>query len=226
MSPDKKRMGLLAGSVNFSNAAEDEFHDWLDTEHIPERERIPGVLKVVRWLGVENPKTSIVLYDLESLDVLKTPEYLAVSFNHFTPWSRRMLFGNKTRRITRFACEQIWPGDRMAPPEARGLAVFALNVPAEHEEAFNRWTDGEHIPALSAVPGVLCVRRYMSHAGDGEKFVAHKYVMLVHMETPEVCQLAAWKSAMETPSARAMESKTTDRLHMVMRRYVRSAPMY
>ncbi len=219
-------MGLLAGSVDFTNAAEDEFHDWLDTEHIPEREHLPGVLKVVRWLGVENPKTSIVLYDLESLDVLKTPEYLAVSFNHFTPWSRRMLFGNKTKRITRFACEQIWPGDHMAPDEAGGLAVFAMNVSAEHEDGFNSWTDGEHIPAIAAVPGVLCVRRYMSHAGDGEKFVTHKYVTLIHMESPEVAQSSAWRNVMEAPLAKAMEAKITDRLEMLMRRYVRTQPTY
>ena len=64
-----KRLGLLAGSVDFSNAAADEFHDWLDTEHIPERTRLPGILNAVRWLGVERPTASLVIYDLENLDV-------------------------------------------------------------------------------------------------------------------------------------------------------------
>ena len=50
-----KRLGLLAGSVDYSNAAADEFHDWLDTEHIPERTRLAGILNAVRWLGVANP---------------------------------------------------------------------------------------------------------------------------------------------------------------------------
>lgn len=160
-----KRLGLLAGSVDFSNAAADEFHDWLDTEHIPERTCQAGILNAVRWLGVENPTASLVIYDLESLDVLSTPEYLAVSFENFSPWSKRMLNSGKTKRITRFACEQIWPGDRMAPDDAGGLAVFAMNVAPEVEAEFNRWCDGEHIPAIVAVPGVLCARRYMSRGG-------------------------------------------------------------
>ena len=29
------QFGLLGGSLDYSNAAADEFHDWLDTEHIP-----------------------------------------------------------------------------------------------------------------------------------------------------------------------------------------------
>jgi hypothetical protein len=211
------RLGLLAGSVDFSNAAADEFHDWLDTEHIPERTCRDGILNAVRWLGVENPKASLVIYDLESLDVLSTPEYLAVSFENFSPWSKRMLNGSKTKRITRFACEQIWPGDRMAPDDAGGLAVFAMNVAPEVEAEFNRWYDGEHIPAIVAVPGVLCARRYMSRGGTD-----HKYVTLVHLESSSVCDAPAWKLAMTAPSAIKMQEHMTQKLHMVMRRYVRT----
>ena len=212
-----KRLGLLAGSVDYSNAAADEFHDWLDTEHIPERTRQAGILNAVRWLGVENPKASLVIYDLESLDVLRTPEYLAVSFEKFSPWSKRMLNGNKTKRITRFACEQIWPGDRMAPADAGGLAVFAMNVAPEVEAEFNRWCDGEQIPAISAVTGVLCARRYTSRGGTD-----HKYVTLIHLESPAVCDTPEWKRVMEAPSARKMEEHMSQRLCMVMRAYVRS----
>ena len=212
-----KRLGLLAGSVDFSNAAADEFHDWLDTEHIPERTRLAGILNAVRWLGVERPTASLVIYDLENLDVLSTPEYLAVSFEHFSPWSKRMLNGNKTKRITRFACDQIWPGDRMAPAEAGGLAVFAMNIAPEVEVEFNRWCDGEHVPAIAEVPGVLCTRRYMSRGGTD-----HKYVMLVHLESPAVCSEPAWQTVMAAPSARKMEESMAQRLHMVMRPYVRT----
>ena len=212
-----KRLGLLAGSVDYSNAAADEFHDWLDTEHIPERTRLAGILNAVRWLGVANPTASLVIYDLESLEVLSTPEYLAVSFEHFSPWSKRMLNSGKTKRITRFACEQIWPGDRLAPADAGGLAVFAMNVAPEMEAEFNRWCDQEQVPAIAEVPGVLCTRRYMSRGGTD-----HKYVTLVHLESPSVCDGSAWKSVMAAPSARKMDEYMTQRLYMVMRPYVRT----
>ena len=34
--------GILIAAMDFSNVAEDEFNDWYDTEHIPERQRVPG----------------------------------------------------------------------------------------------------------------------------------------------------------------------------------------
>ena len=50
--------GFLGGiaAMDFSNVAEDEFNDWYDLEHIPERERVPGFLKAQRWIGVESPR--------------------------------------------------------------------------------------------------------------------------------------------------------------------------
>ena len=35
-----------------------------------------------------------------------------------------------------------------------------MNIAPEHEAEFNEWYDKEHIPALAAVPGVLCARRF------------------------------------------------------------------
>ena len=36
--------GILIAAIDFSGMAEDEFHDWYDTEHLPERQRVPGFL--------------------------------------------------------------------------------------------------------------------------------------------------------------------------------------
>src|SRR5687768_14972438 len=136
-------MGLLGGGFDFSNAAADEFNDWYDTEHVPERLRIAGFINAVRWLGAENPRISLAIYDLENLDVLQKPEYRAVSPEHFSPWAQRML-GRKCVRICRFNCEQL--GDQVAPDEAGGLLVLAANVAPEAEAEFNEWYDSEHIP--------------------------------------------------------------------------------
>src|SRR5437868_14179212 len=100
------RMGFLGGGFDFSGAAEHEFNDWYDTEHIPERLRIKGFINAVRWIGADNPRISLAIYDLESLDVLKQPVYRNVSPENFSPWSKRILVG-KCRRLCRFTCEQI-----------------------------------------------------------------------------------------------------------------------
>ncbi len=70
--------GILIAAMDFSAAPKDEFHDWYDLEHIPERLRVPGFLNADRWIGAENPKISVATYDLDNVSVLHSPPYLAV----------------------------------------------------------------------------------------------------------------------------------------------------
>ena len=65
--------GLLFMAFDFSTAHEDEFHDWYDLEHVPERLRVPGFLNAERWIDEENPKIHVATYDLENAGVLATP---------------------------------------------------------------------------------------------------------------------------------------------------------
>jgi len=48
--------GILIPVVDFTGIAED------DTEHIPERQRVPGFLSWQRWICVHNPKISSETY--------------------------------------------------------------------------------------------------------------------------------------------------------------------
>ena len=63
--------GALIAAMDFTNVAADEFNDWYDTEHIPERQRVPGFLVCQRWIDADNPKQSVATYDLESVSVLQ-----------------------------------------------------------------------------------------------------------------------------------------------------------
>ena len=47
--------GILIAAMDFSDVAEDEFHDWYDMEHIPERLGVPGFINAERWIGSANP---------------------------------------------------------------------------------------------------------------------------------------------------------------------------
>src|SRR6266851_3942744 len=105
--------GLLIAALDFSNVAEDEFNDWYDLEHLPERQRVPGFLSCQRWLGVENSKHSVATYDLDGLGVLKSPPYLAIGGENLSPWSKRITA--RCQRPLRFEGDQILPGDKVAP---------------------------------------------------------------------------------------------------------------
>ena len=147
--------GILIAVMDFSAAPEDEFHDWYDLEHIPERLRVPGFLNADRWIGTENPKISVATYDLDNVGVLHSAPYLAVGGENGSPWTKRTAKFRKG--ILRCEGEQLFPGDRTAPAEAAALFMIGMNVGAQHEHEFNEWYNNEHIPALGAqrLDGVL-----------------------------------------------------------------------
>src|SRR5260370_37763263 len=105
--------GILIAAMDFSDVAEDEFHDWYDTEHIPERLRVPGFLNAERWVGGLNPKVSLALYDLETVGVLHSPAYQAVRGANRAHWTPRA--GVRTKPISRPQGEQIPPSHAGAP---------------------------------------------------------------------------------------------------------------
>jgi hypothetical protein len=154
--------GLLIAGFNCRGVARDEFNDWYDTEHVPERSRVPGFLNCQRWIGAEDANISIATYDLAGLAVLQSPAYRAIAYENLSPWSKRVV--GRCERLLRFEGSQTLPGDALAPQDAAALLLNAMNVAPGEEADFNRWYDEEHIPALSAVPGVLCARRFRAAA--------------------------------------------------------------
>ena len=205
--------GTLIAAMNIGQAAEDEFQDWYDTEHLPERRRVPGFLVCQRWIGTSDRKVSVATYDLDTLAVLKTPAYLAIGSENLSPWSKRVTA--KVERLMRFEGDQILPGDQLSPDSAGGLLLNAMNIAPELEAEFNEWYDKEHIPALSAVPGVLCTRRFRGTSGN------RKYVALYHLAQPGVVESDEWKQARQSDWTSRLQPHFRDHLRLVCRRYVR-----
>src|SRR5207245_2757106 len=148
--------------------AEDEFQDWYDTEHLPERQRVPGFLVCHRWIGATDRKTSVATYDVDNVKVLASPAYLAIGGANLSPWSKRVT--SKVERLMRFEGDQILPGDQLPPANAGGLLLNAMNIAPEHEAEFNEWYDKEHIrrsppsracsaPGASAAPATASTWR-------------------------------------------------------------------
>jgi len=200
--------GVLIAAMNMGRAAEDEFHDWYDTEHLPERQRVPGFLLGQRWIGAHDRRVSVATYDLEDVAVLKAPAYLAIAGDNLSPWSKRVI--ERVERLMRFEGDQILPGDQLPPDDAGGLLLNAMNIAPAFEAEFNEWYDKEHIPALAAVPGVLCARRFR---GIGNR----KYVALYHLAAPEVQESAEWKRARESDWTSRLQPHFRDHLRLVCR---------
>lgn len=212
-------MGILIASFDFSTAAADEFHDWYDLEHMPERQAVPGFSACERWIGADQPSYSVATYDLNSLSVLRGEPYKAIAYENVSVWSKRVI--SRCRRLLRFEGVQITPssGIARAPTGAGGFLINAMNIAPEHEHDFNAWYDEEHVPALSKVPGTLLARRYMAEGATGG---THKYVAVYHLATPDVPKSDAWKKAIDTPWSARMSPHFRDRVRILTRRYERA----
>jgi len=207
--------GLLFASFDSSPAQEDEFNDWYDLEHVPERLRVPGFLNAQRWVGDENPKIAVATYDLETHAVMNSPAYQAVGGANGSVWTKRVTAIAK--RLVRFEGIQILPGDVTGPAEANGLLVASMDVDPEYEAEFNDWYNREHLPQLGAVPGVLTARRFQAAGQD----VDRKYLALYHMTSPDVAHSDAWAKAANTPWTAKMRPHFRDLLVLRCRKYVR-----
>jgi hypothetical protein len=207
--------GLLFMAFDSSPAHQDEFHDWYDLEHVPERLRVPGFLNAERWLDTTDPNVAVATYDLASPAVLRSAPYLAVGGDNASVWTKRVTA--ICRRIMRYEGEQLRPGDGVAPDAAAGLLVASMNVEPAAEPEFNEWYDSEHLPQLAAVPGVLCARRYRVSDDASER----RYLALYHLADPAVPQSAAWQAAANTDWTRRVRPHFRDLLMLRCRRYVR-----
>jgi hypothetical protein len=206
---------ILIAALDFSQVAADEFDDWYDTEHIPERRRVPGFVTAERWIGADNPAISLATYDLANLAVLESPAYQAIGGANLSPWSKRITA--RCQRLLRFEGEDIRPAERLAAADAGGLLVVAMTPKAEVETAFNAWYDAEHLPALAGVPGVLAARRFRA-----PNEARPRYVAVYHLAEPGVQEGAAWIAARDaTPMPQNVRAGVEDRLRLVCRKYRR-----
>jgi hypothetical protein len=207
--------GLLFMAFDFSTAHEDEFHDWYDKEHVPERLRVPGFLNAERWIDEGNPKIHVATYDLDSVGVMDTPAYRAVGGGNQSVWTKRVT--GMCGRIMRFVGTQLVPGEQVAGAGAGALLVASMTPEPGAEAEFNRWYDEEHLPNLQSVPGVLSGRRYRATDGESER----RYLALYHLRDAGVSRSDAWAKAANTDWSARIRPYFRDLLVLRMNRYQR-----
>ena len=173
-------MSLLGqGVVAIWNAVapegRDEFYEWHNREHMPERVGIPGFLRGRRYVAV-GALDFFTLYEATSTAVLAGPHYLQ-RLNNPTPATRRVIpnfFRNMVRGVCqvrasvgageggfllalRFACEagrdaelsdhitQALPGI-VAMPEVLGAHLCVADVAASTIQTTERKSHGAAVP--------------------------------------------------------------------------------
>ena len=100
--------GLLLAMMEPPAGFEEEFHDWYDSEHVPERMTVVGFETGQRFVCVSGWPRYLALYDLTTLDVLGSPEYQQAAGSKASPWTRRVR--TKVMGSYRFTGTQVYPG--------------------------------------------------------------------------------------------------------------------
>jgi hypothetical protein len=113
--------GFLLAMMEPPPALEEEFNDWYDTEHIPERMRIPGFESAHRYVCVSGWPRYMAIYDLATPDVLRHERYLAVSGPMRGPWTARL--HKKHLGLYHASGIQVFPGAASTGNSSRMVLV-------------------------------------------------------------------------------------------------------
>lgn len=154
------RPAVLIVSMEPPAGLEDEFNDWYDTEHVPQRIALPGFSSASRWVCIDGWPRWMALYDLASEAAVRSEAYRGVSGAHSTPWSRRILPRTIGRsRVVAVALEGEPPTTQFDPRRTSRLLVMGIRLPAAR--ASPPAIVAAVRAALSARDGVLQQRAFL-----------------------------------------------------------------
>lgn len=157
--------GLLLAMMEPTANIEQDFQDWYDHEHVPEREAVPGFYNARRYVCLEGFPRYLALYDLETVDVLKGDDYkkLLQPPPHHT---RDKVLGRY-----RFTGVQVYPGDSLLGQGGPGTRLVLLR--------FRQAPETEEPMILRGLrrnfddrAGVCQVRLFKGNAKSGTDYIA------------------------------------------------------
>ncbi len=202
----KRGTGLLMVYCDVPADKEPDFNRWYNEEHLAERLSVPGFLSAARYEAVKGGPKHLAVYELESVDVMKSDAYKKVSGNP-TPWTKKTGPQAVATTFIRNVYTMIHPKTLTPAVANAGMApalqIGRMDVPASVDTEWNAWYSGTYVPNYEKVPGVIRGRRYRAVEG------APQYMTFYEFENPKVSETDAWKAQQN-----AVPISATMRKHM------------
>ncbi len=98
---------------------------------------------------------------------------------------------------------------------ANYILVVQLDVDEAHLKEFNELYDGEHVPSLLSVKGVVGGQRYEIERANNDQL---RYLAIYEIEKAELPESDAWKKAATTPGWMGVSKHITARRRGVFRK--------
>ena len=162
---------------------EREFDAWYSEEHVPLRMDVPGFLSAVRGYAVQGAPSHLVVYYLDSREVLATEEYRDVKNN---PSARTAHMLKNVGAFTRYTGDEI--SDTGAADPGRYLYLVTFDVPEDFQAEFDAWYERDHLPYLMSNKAWLRCRRYSivdSDPAGVTRAAVHELADLSALDSPE-----------------------------------------
>lgn len=199
VSSEETAKGLLYVEMDCPAEMEQEFHSWYNNEHVPERVTMPGFVRCRRFIALEGSPRWLATYEMDSIGVLQSPEYLRCMGDNVSAWTRRVVSNVKvSRRVYDHAWGKLIEIGSQVARDARGLLAVHYDGPQQQVDKINRWHDGEYAPQLLSLPGVLTARRYGCIEPQAEQLVLYELTSPWVTQSPEFARL--WNEGWETVS--------------------------
>ena len=190
---------LGAGAVLVWNDITDEgrnqFYEWHDKQHIPERLAIPGFRRGRRFSKHGHSPEWLTMYETDDLEVMVSPEYLA-RLNAPTPATTDTLryFRNTSRAVCRLV-------HSVGSSTGGHVLTLRLDISPAQAEAMRIYLVEEALPRAAALTGVVACHLYGSDQSASRlntaesstrEFDVPSWVVLVEATTPDGAD-KAWR---------------------------------
>jgi hypothetical protein len=141
---------------DIADEGRNEFYEWHDKEHVPERLAIPGFRRGRRFVKPTHSPEWFTMYEADDLSVVKSPDYLA-RLNAPTPATQRTLryFRNTSRAVCRVV-------HSMGASTGGHILAMRLNVPVESGDALCDYVGGEAFPRAMSFTSVIACHLFVA----------------------------------------------------------------
>lgn len=181
--------GVVAIWNGIAPEGREQFYEWHDREHMPERAGIPGFIRGRRYIAKYGHPEYFTLYEAESPEVLSGQDYFN-RLNNPTPWTKSVVpayFRDTSRGVCRLKFSQSC-GD------GGYLITLQFGPRAGEDETLERALRHKVLPSVIDTPGVVGVHLCIAdHAASdvetaerkGRTVGIPKWLVLIEAVSPE-----------------------------------------
>lgn len=153
--------GMLAIWTDIEPAAEADFNDWYENEHLAERTGIQGFRNGRRFRASSGKPCYLALYETDSPDVLYSPSYHA-RMDDPTPWTQRIIPNFRhTIRMTYAVRERLGQGG------AGVVASIRFMPQLKRKDELMSWLSENALPHTLQQSGVIGTWLLEPHVTQG-----------------------------------------------------------